>query len=136
MGPRCSFRMEGNNVTIEIGDGVTFTRDVELCAQENGSIISIGDDVMFSNIIIRTSDSHPIYNETGTRINLPSNVKIGNHVWVSPNSKIFKGVTVGDGAIIGADSLVTKDVDSCSLAVGHPAKTVKENIKWTREKLY
>lgn len=137
VGPRCSFRMEGDNITIEIGDRTTFTRDVQLCAQENESNIWVGEDVMFSNtIIVRTSDSHPIYNEEGKRINPPANVKIGNHVWISPNSKIFKGVTVGDGAIIGSDSLVTKDIGGASLAVGHPAKIVKENITWTREQLY
>jgi len=137
VGSGCSFRMEGNNITIKVGDETTFTRDVQLCAQENGSKISVGNDVMFSNtIIVRTSDSHPIYNAEGQRINLPADVNIGNHVWIAPNSKVFKGVSIGDGAIIGSDSLVTKNVQSGSLAVGHPARIVKENITWTRERLY
>ena len=137
VGPRCSFRMEGDNITIQVGDGTTFTRDVQLCAQESGSKITVGEDVMFSNtIIVRTSDSHPIYNDEGERINLPADVMIGNHVWISPNSKLFKGVVVGTGAIIGSDSLVTKKIPENCLAVGHPAKVVKEDIRWTREKLF
>lgn len=137
VGPRCSFRLEGNDITIEVDDGTTFTRDVQLCAQENDSRIIVGKDVMFSNsIIVRTSDSHPIYNAAGERENFPADVLIGDHVWIAPNSKVFKGVHIGSGAIIGSDSLVTKSVPPSSLSVGHPAKVVKENIYWTRERLY
>ena len=138
VGERCSFWLEGNGITITVGNKCSFTRDIQLCAQEDGSKISLGEDCMLSNtIIIRTSDSHPIYSQTTSeRINPAGNVSIGNHVWIAPNSKIFKGVTVGDGSIIGSDSLVTKNVSSHSLAVGHPAKIIKTDIQWTREKLY
>lgn len=136
VGPGCSFRLEGNNVYIKVGDKTTFTRNVQLCAQEDDSKIIIGNDVMFSNsIIIRTSDSHPIYS-SGERINPAANIVIGNHVWIAPNSKVFKGVTIGDGAIVGSDTLVTRDVSAATLVVGHPAKAVKEDIMWTREDLY
>ena len=130
--------MEGNDIRITVGEKTTFTHHVHVNAQENGSSITIGKDCMFSNnIIIRTSDSHPIYNSlTGERTNPAKNVVIEDHVWVAPKSTIMKGVTIGSGTIIGSDTLVTKDVPSTVLAVGHPAKVVKENIKWTREKLF
>lgn len=90
---------------------------------------------MFSNkIIIRTSDSHPIYDiESNKRINPAKNIHIGNHVWIAPQSTIMKGVNIGDGAIIGSHTLVTKDVNNNSLVVGYPAREVKSKINWTRE---
>ena len=129
--------MEGDNITIRIGKNSTFTQIVHFCAQENGQSIDVGEDCMFSNtIIVRTSDSHAIYDDNGIRINQPKSVRIGNHVWIAPNSKIMKGATIGDGCVIGSNSFVTKDIPSNSLAVGSPAKVVRENIKWTREKLF
>ncbi len=47
---------------------------------------------------------------------------IGNDVWIGANATILAGVRVGDGAIIGANSLVTKDVEPYSIVVGTPAK--------------
>ena len=43
---------------------------------------------------------------------------------------ILKGVNIGDGAIIGAGAVVTKDIPSKCLAVGNPAKVIKENVEW------
>lgn len=90
--------------------------------------IVVGMDCMFSNnIIVRTSDSHPIYSMVdGKRINPASNVTIGNHVWVAPNVKVMKGVDIGSGTIIGSDTIVTKPIPEDVLAVGHPARVVKE----------
>lgn len=138
VGKGCSFWMEGDDLTIEIGDGTSITRDVHFCAQENRTSIMIGKDNMFSNnIIVRTSDSHPMVDiNTGNRINPPKNVKTGNHVWIAPNSKIMKGATIGDGTIIGSNSIVTKSVPSHCLAVGMPVKVVKEYVTWTRDTLF
>ncbi len=135
VGPDCSFWMEGNNVQITIGRHTTFTNSVHVNAQEDNMKIEIGEDCMFSNhIIIRTSDSHAIYsNDTNKRINPAKSIKIGNHVWIAPGSEVMKGVAVGDGCIIGSQTMVTKDVPANCLVVGRPARVVKENIRWTRE---
>jgi acetyltransferase-like isoleucine patch superfamily enzyme len=50
---------------------------------------------------------------------------LGNDVWVGANSVILKGRSVGDGAIVGAGSVVTRDVPPYAIAVGNPAKIVK-----------
>lgn len=138
IGKGCSIWLEGNNVTVTIGDRCTFTHDTQLCAQEDNSQISIGADCMFSHHInVRTSDSHLIYDiQTGKRMNYAKNVSIGEHVWIAPEAKIMKGCTIGDGAIIGSNAVVTKDVPRKSLAVGIPAKVVKENVSWKRDKLF
>lgn len=135
VGPNCSFWLEGNNVQITIGKRTTFTNTVHVNAQEDNMSIEIGEDCMFSNhIIIRTSDSHAIYsNETNKRINPAKPIRIGNHVWIAPGSEVMKGVVVGDGCIIGSQTMITKDVPANSLVVGRPARVVKENIRWTRE---
>lgn len=135
VGPGCSFWLEGNNVKITIGKHTSFTNTVHVNAQEDNMSIVIGEDCMFSNhIIIRTSDSHAIYScETNKRINPAKPIKIGNHVWIAPGSEVMKGVVVGDGCIIGSQTMVTKDVPANCLAVGRPARVVKENIRWTRE---
>ena len=138
VGKGCSFWLEGDDIIIEIGDGTSITRDVHFCAQEDGTSIKIGKDNMFSNnIIVRTSDSHPLIDmKTGSRINPPKNVKTGNHVWIAPNSKIMKGATIGDGTIIGSNTIVTKTVPSYCLAVGMPVKVVKEDVTWSRDILF
>lgn len=94
---------------------------------------------MFSNtIVVRTSDSHPIYEEkTDTRLNPPQNVSIGNHVWIAPNVKIMKGANILNGVIIGSDTTINAGtIKENTLAVGRPARVVKENVRWTREQLY
>lgn len=50
---------------------------------------------------------------------------IGNDVWIGTNATICRGVNIGDGAVIGANSVVTKDVPPYSIVVGVPAKVIK-----------
>jgi len=52
-------------------------------------------------------------------------VSIGNDVWIATEAVIFSGVTIGDGAVIGARSVVTKDVAPFSVIAGNPAKVIK-----------
>jgi len=88
--------------------------------------IEIGDGVEISeNVTIRDSDNHSI---NGQEISKP--VKIGDHVWIGINATILKGVTIGDGAIIAAGAVVTRDVPAGALVGGVPAVVVKENVKW------
>lgn len=138
VGEKCSFWMEGNNITIIIGTGTTFTNTVHFCAQEDNSAVYVGNDCMFSNnIIVRTSDSHPIYDlQSKKRINVAQNVVIGNHVWIAPNTKIMKGAVVGDNTIVGSNTIVTKNIPGNCLVVGAPCKVVKTNVSWTREKVF
>lgn len=134
LGPECSFWLEGNNNRIIIGKNTTMASSCHFNAQEHGTSIIVGEDCMFSNsITVRTSDSHPIFNSEGERINPAESVTIGRHVWVAPNSVIMKGAEIGDGCIIGSRSLVNKKIPDSCLAVGMPARIVKEAIRWTRE---
>ena len=138
IGPNSKLLLEGNNLKIEIGDGTRFTHDDELTCQEDNSTIIIGDRCLISHHVnIRTSDSHEIIDlSTQERINPPKSVYIGEHVWIAPDAKILKGVTIGKGSIIGSSSVVTKNVPDYCLSVGMPAKVVKENVTRRESQLF
>ena len=138
IGKQCSFWMEGQGIKIVIGKNTSFTQRCHFCAQENEVSIIVGEDCMFSNkIIVRTSDSHPIYDlNTKERLNPANSVKIGNHVWVAPDTKIMKGAEIGDGCIVGSNTMINKKFLADSLIVGLPGRVVRENVYWTREKLF
>ena len=53
-------------------------------------------------------------------------IRIGNDVWIGMRSIILKGVTIGDGAVIAAGSVVTRDVPAGTLYGGNPARFIKE----------
>ena len=53
-------------------------------------------------------------------------VKIGNNVFIGVNAVILRNVTIGDNSVIGAGAIVSKDVPSCSVVVGNPARVIKE----------
>lgn len=128
------FWIDGNNHKIMIGDYCTISHDTQLCTQENGTMIVIGDDCMISNnVMVRTSDSHPIFNEQCERINNAGNVIIGKHVWIAANASLMKGISIGDGSIIGSHSVVTKNIGESTLNVGIPSKPVKSDVSWSRE---
>jgi acetyltransferase-like isoleucine patch superfamily enzyme len=55
-------------------------------------------------------------------------VVIGNDVWIGRGAMIMSGVTIGDGAVIGAAALVAKDVPPYAIAVGNPARTVRQRF--------
>jgi len=108
-----------------------------LAITENNSKLTIGEDCMFSkNIEVRTGDSHSIIDlETGQRINPAKDVHIGNHVWVGAHAKILKGVSIADHAIIATGAIVTNNIPANCIASGVPAKVIKENITWKRERV-
>lgn len=91
------------------------------------SEIQIGHDVAIShNVIIRDSDNHWVTGQTEQS----KPIKIGNHVWVGMNAMILKGVSIGDGAVIAAGSVVVKDVPARTLVGGVPAKVIRQDVDW------
>ncbi len=68
----------------------------------------------------------PPYSDPNNRELTSSPVVIGDNVWIGEGVCILKGVTVGSGSIIGSNAVVTKDIPENSIAVGIPARVVKE----------
>ena len=85
--------------------------------------IRIGNNVRMSlkNTII--TSSHDV-NDFNTVIGKP--ITIGKNVWITTNCTILGGVTIGDNTIIGAGSVVTKDIPSNVFAAGNPCRVIKE----------
>ena len=57
-------------------------------------------------------------------------ITIGENVWIGCRALILKGVTIGDGAVVAAGAVVTKDVPANCVVAGNPAKIIKENVVW------
>lgn len=98
-----------------------------------GTTLKVGDSCLFSSdIYITTTDSHSIIDfRTGQRINPSRSVTLGNHIWVGYKVTILKGVNIADDTIVGACSLVTRDIAESNVAVaGNPARIVRKGIKW------
>jgi acetyltransferase-like isoleucine patch superfamily enzyme len=90
--------------------------------------IEIGQEVAFSEgVTIRDSDDHRLRDANHQR---SKPIYIGNRVWVGMNSTILKGVTIGDGAVIAAGAVVTRDIPARCLAAGVPARVIRENVEW------
>ena len=71
-----------------------------------------------ANCLITDSDWH----SDDERSNAPRSIIIGDNVWLGYNCTILKGVRIGEGAMIGANSTVTKDVEPYEIVAGNPAK--------------
>jgi acetyltransferase-like isoleucine patch superfamily enzyme len=101
--------------------------DIQIvCSQK----ISIGQGCAIArDVIIRDTDAHEILNSDHANTQA---VSIGEHVWIGSRAMIMKGVTVGDGAVIAAGAIVTKNVPRRCLVAGVPAKVIRENVEWQR----
>lgn len=96
--------------------------------------IHVGDNVMFGPNVVVATAGHPILPELrakGLQFNLP--VRIGRNVWIGGGAQIMPGVTIGDDTVIGAGSVVTRDIPSGVVAVGVPCRVVREINDHDRE---
>lgn len=97
-----------------------------------GSVgIYIGRDVMIAPNVVIVAFNH-IYKDVQVPIrtqgDLEISIKIGDDVWIGANCTICAGVKIGKGVIVGANSLVNKDIDDFSIVGGVPAKVLKVRV--------
>ena len=89
--------------------------------------IYVGDNTMFGPNVVVATAGHPLLpelREQGFQYNAP--VHIGRNCWIGTGAILLPGVTVGDNAVIGAGSIVTRDVPASVLAVGNPCRVLRE----------
>ena len=89
--------------------------------------IYVGDYTMFAPGVIVATAGHPILpelRETVYQYNMP--VHIGKNCWIGAGTIILPGVTIGDQVVVGAGSVVTKDLPSNVVAVGNPCRVIRE----------
>ncbi|MBD3793842.1 MAG: acyltransferase [Campylobacterales bacterium] len=127
---RATLEIVGDNCTLFIGQRSMIGDNCYLSVKEDGRRLYIGDDCGLSrNIKIMTSDGHPIF-QNAERINPAKDIVVGAHVWIADNVTLLKGVTIGDGSVIGINSTVVASVPQNAVAVGNPARVVKSEIRW------
>ena len=83
---------------------------------------------------MRHTPHHPLERQNQFSANAP--IIIGENVWIGTNARIQKGVTIGDNAIIAANSVVTHNVPANAIAAGNPARIVKEHIDETTTPIF
>lgn len=89
--------------------------------------IYVGDYTMFGSNVILATAGHPILPELrqeAYQYNMP--VHIGKNCWLGAGVIVLPGVTIGDNTVIGAGSVVTKDIPSNVVAVGNPCRVLRE----------
>lgn len=96
--------------------------------------IFIGDSCMFAPNVILATGTHPVLPELREQVyqfNLP--IHIGNCVWLGAGAIVLPGVTIGDNTVVGAGSVVTKDLPANVVAVGNPARILREIGAYDKE---
>ena len=120
----------GNNVFLNVGTHIRTIQEM-----------NIGDNVLTGSYVSIIDNNHGNCCSY-TELNVPPRerkifskgpITIGNNVWIGDKACILGGVTIGDGAVIGANSVVTHSIPAHSIAVGSPARVIKilneDNLK-------
>jgi maltose O-acetyltransferase len=103
---------------LRVGDRVSINAFVHIWALGG---VTIGDDTLIASHVAITSLTHDPRAELYSATTQTRPVVIGRNVWIGTHAVILPGVTIGDGAIIGAGAVVTRDVAPCAVVVGVPA---------------
>ena len=107
------------NALLTIGDNCGFSGTVIGCETK----ITIGNNIKFgANTLITDTDWHL----NDPRAGEPAEVVIGDNVWLGVNVMVLKGVTIGENSLIGAGSVVVKDIPANVVAAGNPCRVIKE----------
>ena len=96
--------------------------------------IYVGDHTMLGPNVTLATAGHPIYpplREKGYQFNVP--VRIGKNCWLGAGVIVMPGVTIGDNTVIGAGSVVTKDIPANVVAVGNPCRVMRPISEHDRE---
>lgn len=117
--------------TVIVGKGIFVGRNVWKsfalsggCYIQGGNGIYIGDDTIFApGVKIISANHNP---ENGMEWSSSSPIRIGCRCWIGANAVILPGITIGDGVVIGAGAVVTRDVGSYMVVAGVPARAIKE----------
>lgn len=128
---RCEF---GKNITIGNDVYINFGCVILDCGQ-----VTIGDNTLIGPNVGIYNANHVLDAEERVAGGLiPGQVHIGNRVWIGGNTIVLPNVTIGDDTVIGAGSIVTRDIPSGVVAVGNPCRvlrkiTDKDKVGYTRD---
>lgn len=126
------------NIRVEYGTNVKFGKNFYMnydCMLLDVAKITIGDNVMFGARVMVVTPMHPMLGEERIIQDFPDGyynieyakpITIGNNVWLASGVIVCPGVTIGDNAVIGAGSVVTRDIPSNVFAAGVPCRVIRE----------
>lgn len=142
-GPRLTLETRKKNSKILIADNCVANSDLHIGAIER---VEIGKNVLIASGVFISDHSHGIYSgEQQDTPNTPPNsrklfskpVKIGDNCWIGEKVSILPGVTLGDGVIVGAGSIVNKSFGNETIIAGNPARIIKkfdhQSNTWTQK---
>jgi acetyltransferase-like isoleucine patch superfamily enzyme len=112
--------------TLAVGDKSVFARDVSVNCYldvEIGANALIADAVYISDFDHRFNDLDVAIKDQGIT---KARVRIGPDVWLGTKVTVSRGVVIGQGAVIGANAVVTRDIPAYAVAVGVPARVIKD----------
>lgn len=135
-GYRCRIEAFGSDKSdtttrISFGDNCHLGDNVHIAASES---VTIGSNCLFASKVFISDCAHGRYSgceqsspytDPSMRALASAPVSIGNNVWLGENVCVLAGVTIGDGCVIGANAVVTHDVDAGCICAGVPAKVIK-----------
>lgn len=108
---------------IEIGENFYSNHNLTIL---DGNKVIFGDNVFIAPNCCFYTAGHPLDVVTRNQgLEYAKTIEIGNNVWIGGNVVVLPGVKIGDSAVIGAGSVVTKDIPANVVAVGNPCKVIK-----------
>lgn len=108
---------------IEIGED--FYANVN-CVILDGAKVTFGNNVFIAPNCGFYTAGHPLdIAQRNSGLEYAQPITVGNDVWIGANVAVLPGVTIGDGCVIGAGSVVTRDIPAHSLAVGNPCRVIR-----------
>ena len=113
---------------LSVGPAVCIGPKVEIY---NKAMVTIGKNVVISQGAYLCTASHDISSPTMDLV--VKSIVIGDNVWIAAHATILPGVTIGEGAVVGACAVVAKDVPPWSVVVGNPAQVVKQRTLKNRD---
>ena len=115
--------------------GKNFFANFNFTVQDDGEVI-IGDDCNFGPNVTIATPVHPMLPEERRALYAPDGspahlcwakpVRIGSDCWLGANVVVCPGVTIGEGCVIGAGAVVTRDIPPHSFAAGNPCRVIRE----------
>lgn len=127
------------NTVLEIKPNAQFSSG--FFSMNGGSVviahrhIVFGEDVMLGrNIIVYDSDFHSLLDSNGVAYNVPKDVIIEDHVWLTSNITVLKGVVIGKDSLITAQTVINKNIPEHSIVAGKSmGQVIKDEVSWDRQ---
>ena len=109
---------------IEVGENFYSNHNLVIL---DANKVKFGDNVFIAPNCGFYTAGHPLDYETRNKgLEYAKPIEVGNNVWIGGNVVVLPGVKIGDNVVIGAGSIVTKEIPSNSVAVGNPCRVIKE----------